>query len=142
MTTRTASNDIEGLVKRLEDHVRDRGGMSRDETGALVLPNGAWAMMLEAATALRDIYEARMGAVVLPASSPAGGDVPTDLATRIMALDWKARKDWTVDEQADRHGEIQEMIDAALSPSLPAKGESFVASASCPHEPSNDGAAR
>lgn len=38
-----------------------------------------------------------------------------DLATQIMALDWKARKDWTVDEQANRYGELQEMIAAYLS---------------------------
>lgn len=39
-----------GLVNRLREHVRSRGGLSRDaETGEIVLPNGAWAMMLEAA---------------------------------------------------------------------------------------------
>ncbi len=38
-----------------------------------------------------------------------------DLATQIMALDWKARRDWTVDEQADRYGELQEMLTAYLS---------------------------
>lgn len=43
-------------------------------------------------------------------------DTATTLATRIMALDWKARKDWTNEEQADRHGELQEMISLALSP--------------------------
>lgn len=37
------------------------------------------------------------------------------LPTQIMALDWKARKDWTVEEQAWRHGELQEMIAAALA---------------------------
>lgn len=42
-------------------------------------------------------------------------DAATDLATRITALEWKARKDWTVDEQADRHGELQEMIDSELA---------------------------
>lgn len=36
------------------------------------------------------------------------------LPTAIMALDWKARKDWTVEDQANRHGELQEMIAAAL----------------------------
>lgn len=41
------------LIARLRAHVRDRGGMSRDaETGEIVLPNGAWAMMLAAASAL------------------------------------------------------------------------------------------
>lgn len=38
-----------------------------------------------------------------------------ELPTAIVALDWKARKDWTVDEQADRHGELQEMIAIALA---------------------------
>lgn len=39
-----------GLVAELRGHVRSRGGLSRDaETGEIVLPNGAWAMMLEAA---------------------------------------------------------------------------------------------
>jgi hypothetical protein len=41
-------------------------------------------------------------------------DIASDLATRIMALDWKARKDWTVEDQANRYGELQEMVDAAL----------------------------
>lgn len=45
-------------------------------------------------------------------------DIPSALATQIMALDWKARKDWTVDEQAWRYGELQEMIDAILQPAL------------------------
>jgi hypothetical protein len=41
------------LSERMRKHVQDRGGLSRDaETGEIVLPNGAWAMMLEAATAL------------------------------------------------------------------------------------------
>lgn len=45
----TASTAV-SLVGRLRDHVRDRGGMSRDaETGEIVLPNGAWSMMLAAA---------------------------------------------------------------------------------------------
>jgi len=45
--------DHSDLIERLRSHVRDRGGMSRDaETGEIVLPNGAWAMMLAAADAL------------------------------------------------------------------------------------------
>lgn len=45
--------DHSDLIARLRAHVRDRGGMSRDaETGEIVLPNGAWAMMLAAADAL------------------------------------------------------------------------------------------
>ena len=48
-------------------------------------------------------------------------DIPTDLATRIMALPWRSCEPWTVDEQADRHGELQEMIAAALAtPPAPA----------------------
>ena len=47
-------------------------------------------------------------------------DLVTTLATQIVALDWKARKDWTVEEQADRHGELQEMIHVALVEALQA----------------------
>lgn len=51
----------------------------------------------------------------------APADIPTDLATRIMALPWRSCEPWTVDEQADRHGELQEMIAAALAtPPAPA----------------------
>lgn len=42
-------------------------------------------------------------------------DLATSLATAILGLDWKARRDWTVEEQADRHGQLQEMIAAALA---------------------------
>lgn len=39
-----------GVVERLQVHVISRGGLSRDSvSGAVNLPNGAWAMMLEAA---------------------------------------------------------------------------------------------
>lgn len=37
------------LSERLRKHVQDRGGLAKDEDGNVVLPNGAWAMMLEAA---------------------------------------------------------------------------------------------
>ena len=47
-------------------------------------------------------------------------DLVTTLATQIVALDWKARKDWTVEEQADRHVELQEMINDALVEALQA----------------------
>jgi hypothetical protein len=42
-------SDISG---RMRHHVQSRGGPSKDEDGNPVLPNGAWAMMLEGADAL------------------------------------------------------------------------------------------
>ncbi|MFG1429401.1 hypothetical protein [Roseixanthobacter glucoisosaccharinicivorans] len=37
------------IVERMRAHITNRGGLSRDADGNLVAPNGAWAMMLEAA---------------------------------------------------------------------------------------------
>jgi hypothetical protein len=43
------------LVERLRAHVINRGGMAKDANGNVILPNGAWSMMLEAADALERI---------------------------------------------------------------------------------------
>ena len=37
------------IVERMRAHITNRGGLSRDADGNPVAPNGAWAMMLEAA---------------------------------------------------------------------------------------------
>ena len=50
------------LQNRLRTHVTARGGLSRDsDTGEINIPNGAWAMMLEAA----DEIDALRGALRL-----------------------------------------------------------------------------
>ena len=46
-----------GLAQRMRDHVQHRGGLSKDDEGKPIMPNGAWAMMLQAADML-DEYEA------------------------------------------------------------------------------------
>src|SRR5688500_13091974 len=56
--------EILELADRMENHVTDRGGPSKDIHGNPVLPNGAWSMMLEAAKVLRS--------VALPAPDVAG----------------------------------------------------------------------
>ncbi len=38
-----------GLASRLRHHVQSRGGLAKDADGEPIVPNGAWAMMLEAA---------------------------------------------------------------------------------------------
>lgn len=38
------------IAKRLRDHVTLRGGVAKNEDGEVILQNGAWSMMLEAAT--------------------------------------------------------------------------------------------
>lgn len=43
---------MSNIVERLRAHVSMRGGLAKDEEGNIVLPNGAWAMMLEAADKL------------------------------------------------------------------------------------------
>ena len=40
------------LAARMTAHVVSRGGLSKDEQGNVIVPNGAWAMMLEAASRL------------------------------------------------------------------------------------------
>lgn len=40
------------VAENMRKHVRDRGGPSRGENGQPVIPNGAWAMMLEAANVI------------------------------------------------------------------------------------------
>ena len=42
-------------------------------------------------------------------------DTASEVATKIMAMDWKPRGEWPVEAQCDRHGEIQLLIDEALS---------------------------
>jgi hypothetical protein len=36
------------LAERMKAHVVNRGGLSKDEDGNPISPNGAWAMMLQA----------------------------------------------------------------------------------------------
>jgi len=62
--------------------------------------------------ALLEAYEAAKPSPPMSTSGEmvACSDAATTLATQIMALDWKARKDWSVEDQAWRHGELQEMI--------------------------------
>lgn len=58
-SVRPEPSSVSTLVDRLRNHVRDRGGMSRDaETGEIVLPNGAWAMMLAAADEIEQLKAA------------------------------------------------------------------------------------
>ena len=40
------------LAGRMRAHVIKRNGLSRDEDGNLAIPNGAWAMLMEAAARL------------------------------------------------------------------------------------------
>ena len=42
-------SNASALAERMRKHVRDRGGLAKDDEGKPVIPNGAWAMMLEAA---------------------------------------------------------------------------------------------
>jgi len=37
------------IVQALRDHVNSRGGPSKNENGEVIMKNGAWDMMLEAA---------------------------------------------------------------------------------------------
>lgn len=46
------------IVERMRAHITNRGGMSRDADGNPVAPNGAWAMMLEAANEIERIRKA------------------------------------------------------------------------------------
>lgn len=43
------------LAERLRKHVSDRGGLAKDDDGNPVIPNGAWAMMLEAADLIESL---------------------------------------------------------------------------------------
>lgn len=53
-------SDPTALAAELRRHVQDRGGLSRDaETGEIVLPNGAWAMMLKAAATIEAVTKER-----------------------------------------------------------------------------------
>lgn len=166
MTTRTASTDIEGLVKRLEGvrlaiEVTDAClKLWNNGKGSPANIEAALATVDEAATALRDIDKARKGAVVA-ASSPAGGDVRDELERErdclVSAQRHYSELEGDYRETRSRltkvegalgeiariaHGHSERPLkdcaaiaDAALSPSLPAKGDSFVASASVLAEP-------
>lgn len=46
MASDIADMSPEQLSKAMRNHVVSRGGLSKDEDGNPVLPNGAWAMML------------------------------------------------------------------------------------------------
>jgi len=46
------SEEAAALIISLRKHVMDRSGPAKDDDGNLVLPNGAWAMMLKAADML------------------------------------------------------------------------------------------
>lgn len=43
------------LKERLRNHVRDRGGLSKDRDGKIVIQNGAWQMMLDAAAEIEGL---------------------------------------------------------------------------------------
>jgi hypothetical protein len=45
------------IVERMRAHITNRGGLSRDADGNPVAPNGAWAMMLEAADEIERIRQ-------------------------------------------------------------------------------------
>lgn len=45
------------LSKRLREHVNSRGGLSKNEAGEVVISNGAWAMMLEAADEIEKLEQ-------------------------------------------------------------------------------------
>ena len=48
-----------GLASKLRHHVQSRGGLAKDANGEPIVPNGAWAMMLEAADMIEEAELAR-----------------------------------------------------------------------------------
>lgn len=42
------SEEVAALIVSMRKHVMDRSGPAKDDDGNIVLPNGAWAMMLKA----------------------------------------------------------------------------------------------
>lgn len=99
-----------GLVERLREHVRSRGGLSRDaESGEIVLPNGAWAMMLEAAALIEQQAAELAGARAGLAAQIAGHRHSAKEATTLLI----ERKDRA--KERDRIVAAGEELAAALS---------------------------
>lgn len=48
-------SNASALAERMRKHVRDRGGLAKDDDGKPVIPNGAWAMMIEAADVIESL---------------------------------------------------------------------------------------
>lgn len=45
------------LAKDMENHVNSRGGPATTSEGELVIENGAWSMMLDASTTIRELVD-------------------------------------------------------------------------------------
>ncbi len=73
------------IVERLCRHVSDRGGQFKDDDGNIVIPNGAWQMMIDAAAEIerlrREVAETRaLLSLEIDRADLYANSVPVDVA--------------------------------------------------------------